>query len=854
MSEQQKALYELLRIRAKEAAKPGPKPKGGSIFSIIRDMDRLTTDIDMFNHTMTFVFQEKDRSAVEKLASKLPETWSITEKEDDNDDEKGKGEKYTYTVEVDRTLHDMGNGTFSLIVPETMEDVVLMHFPEVGIVESEVAHPVTPKYAKLLENLKKHFESGGKQIVFTEEKTQHNKILRIIVHHLPLAAGKIGIINGEVASGDKLDRISKAYNSGKLLIVIANKKAEVGVNLQKGTTAIHHLTLPWTPASINQRNGRGVRQGNKADSVAVYYYCGRGTFDSYRKDLLKAKSNWINDLLMGEAKTMENGDVTGLDELLDMLADNPEEAKRMRAERLAAQAAKREEAFRVTLLNKMQVLANLNQSINGIEERKASRRKTLEEQRDTAQRSIARYKVQAGDTSISEEERIKAKDKLSSAMRRLSEAEKDLSTLDQKFEKFRQKQENQKKMNESLLRQAAKDGKLPFDASLIDRPGDVVVAPDGAYFAVGELLEFKEDKSIRQITGVNLQERQITLKEIVGKGHSDRTISIHRLPEYIKVSYSPSELALKSIFTQEIIYAKIPSSVINKDMFLEHINEINIDWSRGAIVRIDGKIEIVEGAYPYRQPEGSVLVWPEPENEEFRKKVFMAYLERVRDRKSKYSSLLSTLFGDDFMEKALEYGNRGTDSEISEKCASLWKEYKENQELKTAIDVEKIVREQEYDIRSKVLDPILGMYDNHKDIHRIFEIFISALKEQARKDADEERQEMERLAAEELKSDPRYKEVPRDVLEKFSEIGIAVKVNLKETYLPGFKGRKGVTYEPFSRWFFRDEVSYGKLYNMKEMIKTRYDAKFTKDWSEHGGAWWHVSSATDLKEIYELLA
>ena len=90
-----------------------------------------------------------------------------------------------------------------------------------------------------------------------------------------------------MASGDKLERISKAYNSGELKIVLANKKAEVGVNLQKGTTAIHHLTLPWTPASINQRNGRGVRQGNKVDSVAVYYYCGKGTFDSYRKDLLK---------------------------------------------------------------------------------------------------------------------------------------------------------------------------------------------------------------------------------------------------------------------------------------------------------------------------------------------------------------------------------------------------------------------------------------------------------------------------------------------------------------------------------------------------------------------------------------
>ena len=28
----------------------------------------------------------------------------------------------------------------------------------------------------------------------------------------------------------------------------------------------------------------------------------------------------------------------------------------------------------------------------------------------------------------------------------------------------------------------------------------------------------------------------------------------------------------------------------------------------------------------------------------------------------------------------------------------------------------------------------------------------------------------------------------------------------------------------------------------------------TKDWREHSGAWWHVSSLTDLHEIYELLA
>ena len=186
MSEEQRELYQVLRKRAKEAAKPGPKRKGESIFSIIRDMDRLTTDIDMFNHTMTFVFQEKDREAVLRLASSLPETWLVKEKDEESDEE------YEHEVSVDRSLHEREGGTFSLVVPEMMEDLVTMHFPEFGIEESEVAHPITPKYAQLIENLKKHFETGGKQIIFTEEKTQHNKLRRIIVHHLPLAVGKIG--------------------------------------------------------------------------------------------------------------------------------------------------------------------------------------------------------------------------------------------------------------------------------------------------------------------------------------------------------------------------------------------------------------------------------------------------------------------------------------------------------------------------------------------------------------------------------------------------------------------------------------------------------------------------------------
>lgn len=850
MSEEQKALYNTLRKRAKEAAQPGPKKGSDSIFSIIRDMDRLTTDIDMFHRTMTFVFQEKDREAVTRLASKLPETWLVTEKDEET------REEYEHEVTVDRSLHENGSGTFSLVVPETMEDVVLMHFPELGIEEAEVAHPITPKYAQLIDNLKKHFETGGKQIVFTEEKTQHNKLRRIIVHHLPLAAGKIGIINGEVATGDKLDRISKAYNAGELKIVIANKKAEVGVNLQKGTTAIHHLTLPWTPASINQRNGRGVRQGNKADSVAVYYYCGKGTFDSYRKDLLKAKSNWINDLLMGEAKTMENGDVTGLDELLDMLADNPEEAKRMRAERLAAQNAKREEAFRINLINKMQVLASIQKNLDSIEERKATKKAALEDQRGTAQRSVSKYEAMVSNDTLSAEDRAKAGEKLASAKRRLAEAERDLSTLDEKFEKFRQKQENQKKMNVSLLRQAEREGRLPFDAALIDRPGDVVASTEGNLFAVGETLEFKQEGSIHKITAVNAQEKTVTLVPIIGGYGPGRSFRIADIPEHTKVSYSESELAVKKLLVETWVYSQIRSSGIDKDMFLSHINEIRIRWSSGAIFRANGKLDVVwDGTYSYTLPQGAVPAWPEPENESFKKAVLTRYLERVRAGKSRFSTLLEALFGPDYQSMAQEYGQRGTDAEILEQCFALWEAYKKSYRLDTAEAVEQALGTRTPGIMREVLDPIYTLYDNRNDIERVFKDYFRGLHEKAKRQAEEERREVERAANEKLKADPRYKEVPEDIAKKFSDRGIIVRINREEAYLPGFKGRAGVTHEPFSRWFFQDSAGVGGiLYRMKDVLKTRYDAKFTKDWREHGGAWWHVNATIDIQELYELLS
>lgn len=836
ISEDQQEIYKNLKAMAKAAAKRG---SGISMFSVIRDMDRLTTDIDMYNHTMTFVFQNKVHEQVEQLIQKLPVEITV-EREDEE------GNKYKENVPATIELSEMGTDTFSLVVSEELEDAVLTHFPEFGLIEAEMSHPITPKYARMLENLRTHYEAKGKQLIFTEEKSQHQKLRRIIVHHLPVTTEQIGIINAEDASGDKLDKISKAYNSGSIKIVIANKKAEVGVNLQKGTTAIHHLTLPWTPASINQRNGRGVRQGNKVDSVAIYYYCGKGTFDSYRKDLLKSKSNWINDLLTGESSSVENGDVTGMDELLDMLADNPEEAKKQRAERLAAAQAKKDENYRMSLVNKLQVLASIQQNLDSLDGRKELKKATLEGDLEKTQGTLNRLNNYLANAS--EDKKADYQKRIDAATRKIADTKAKLDTLDLVFEREREKLQNNKNMASGILRQAQRDGKLPFSPELIDQPGNAVVSTKGELFCLGDMIE-DQSHNIAKIIEVDSTNREITIRSVFSG--VERRFVLSKLPPVTKVSYSETELALKNVLSRSWYYWDLMQSGLDKETFNEHIDEIEISGQYGVyilngkyIARFSGETDI---------PDGAKLVWPEPENEDFKKAVCVQYLKEPKSAYNPGARLMSGLFGENYEEIAVTYGNKGTDAEILGLISEAWENHVKERLVETAEG--KLNLCSHYGIRDVLTDNALKQYDNSKDIKRLGEDFLAGLRITLQDKIKEEKAEAERLKMEALRNDPNYKEVSAEMKEKFNNLGITVKTNTQECYLPGFKGRRGTTYDPFERWFLQDKnAKMGKLYKMREILKSRYRAMFTSDWPEFNGAWWHVPSSVDLNELYDLLS
>lgn len=55
----------------------------------------------------------------------------------------------------------------------------------------------------------------------------------------------------------------RKMNNGDIRILLGStEKAGTGLNVQAKVVAMHHLDIPWKPSELEQRNGRGARQGN----------------------------------------------------------------------------------------------------------------------------------------------------------------------------------------------------------------------------------------------------------------------------------------------------------------------------------------------------------------------------------------------------------------------------------------------------------------------------------------------------------------------------------------------------------------------------------------------------------------
>jgi len=209
--------------------------------------------------------------------------------------------------------------------------------------------PSAPKIAAMVARVRQQPSCG--HIVFAEPIGSHWWMSQALIA-AGIPANRIAILNGTTAKDTALRQsIAERFNgdpeAGKAPefdVVIANSIAYEGVDLQARTCAIHHMDLPWEPATIEQRNGRGVRQGNTLANIRIYFYLARNSMDGARYSLIQGKHGWMKSLLDAQIKETSNPLATaemGPEEMLLMLSRDPEETKKTLA------AIREREALRV---------------------------------------------------------------------------------------------------------------------------------------------------------------------------------------------------------------------------------------------------------------------------------------------------------------------------------------------------------------------------------------------------------------------------------------------------------------------------------------------------------------------------
>ncbi|HXA27633.1 MAG TPA: helicase-related protein [Candidatus Angelobacter sp.] len=98
--------------------------------------------------------------------------------------------------------------------------------------------------------------------------------------------------------------------AGKVAVLLGSTdKLGVGTNIQATCVAIHHVDAPWRPADIEQREGRGVRPGNRNPVVRILRYVTERSFDGYMWQALERKARFIAQILTGELASREVEDI-----------------------------------------------------------------------------------------------------------------------------------------------------------------------------------------------------------------------------------------------------------------------------------------------------------------------------------------------------------------------------------------------------------------------------------------------------------------------------------------------------------------------------------------------------------------
>ena len=190
------------------------------------------------------------------------------------------------------------------------------------LVDKDAPNNPDGKLNKVAENVFTEYEKAkadgriGCQLIFSDIGTPGADKDFTVYDYLKETLIQYGIPAEEIAfihdakTDAQRDVLFKEMRTGKKRVLIGSTdKCGTGVNVQTHLVALHHVDCPWKPSSIEQREGRGIRQGNENEEIAVYRYVTKGTFDAYNWSLVENKQRFISQVMTSKSVSRSCEDI-----------------------------------------------------------------------------------------------------------------------------------------------------------------------------------------------------------------------------------------------------------------------------------------------------------------------------------------------------------------------------------------------------------------------------------------------------------------------------------------------------------------------------------------------------------------
>jgi N12 class adenine-specific DNA methylase len=276
------------------------------------------------------------------------------------------------------------------------------------------------KIPYLVANIRKYLDAhpGTTQMIFTEVRTLESlnpafNLVDEIVNQLE----KAGVPRDKIIDFSNLTKTerrdaARRLNNGDAWIGIGSTKTlGTGVNAQKNLIALHHLDVTYTPAEMEQREGRGYRQGNMnpTGEINIHRYVTTGSFDVFRWGIVDRKYRFIQRFMRGQsvAGTMreEDGEDLTPEQVAAMATGDP---KQLELLNVAYEVEKLETQRRRAAMDAARVrdsIGSLEKTITHLESQLAA---TEAERVELAEFTAKPFEVKIGSTLATTSEQVYA--------------------------------------------------------------------------------------------------------------------------------------------------------------------------------------------------------------------------------------------------------------------------------------------------------------------------------------------------------------------------------------------------------------------------------------------------------------